>query len=92
MPRIPDVKLERLKKDVSLERLVEQAGVKLKRHGKDLIGLCPFRDDNEPSLVISPDENLWHCLGACQACDPPNKGRIKGARIKGTLPGTLPFG
>ncbi|MCC6706955.1 MAG: toprim domain-containing protein, partial [Gammaproteobacteria bacterium] len=24
-------------------------------------------DDHEPSLVISPDKNLWHCLGACQA-------------------------
>jgi len=33
----------------------------------DLIGLCPFHDDHEPSLVISPDKNLWHCLGACQA-------------------------
>src|SRR6185295_5886784 len=21
--------------------------------------------DREPSLVISPDKNLWHCLGAC---------------------------
>ena len=33
----------------------------------DLLGLCPFHDDHEPSLVISPEKNLWHCLGACQA-------------------------
>lgn len=25
----------------------------------------PFHDDREPSLVISPEKNLWHCLGAC---------------------------
>ncbi len=22
---------------------------------------------HEPSLVITPEQNLWHCLGACQA-------------------------
>ena len=67
MPRTPDAELERLKRDISLERLAESTGIILKRHGKDLIGLCPFHDDHEPSLVISPDKNLWHCLGACQA-------------------------
>jgi DNA primase catalytic core len=67
MARIPEVEIERLKHEVSLERLVESAGVKLTRHGADLMGLCPFHDDREPSLVISPKKNLWHCLGACQA-------------------------
>lgn len=67
MPRIPEAELERLKQNVSLDRLAESAGIKLKRHGKDLIGHCPFHDDKTPSLVISPDKNLWHCLGACQA-------------------------
>ncbi|MES9990720.1 MAG: CHC2 zinc finger domain-containing protein [Candidatus Thiodiazotropha sp.] len=66
MARIPDDQLERLKKEVSLQRLVEGMGIALKRHGSDLIGLCPFHDDKEPSLVISPEKNLWHCLGACQ--------------------------
>jgi len=67
MARIPDEVIERLKQEVSLERLAEARGVKLTRHGADLIGLCPFHDDHEPSLVISPKNNLWHCLGACQA-------------------------
>lgn len=47
-------------------RLAEAAGITLKRHGQDLLGLCPFHDDKTPSLVISPEKNLWHCLGACQ--------------------------
>ena len=67
MARIPKDELERLKREVSVERLAEARGVKLERHGADLIGLCPFHDDREPSLVITPSKNLWHCLGACQA-------------------------
>jgi DNA primase len=65
--RIPEEELERLKSEVSVQRLAVARGVKLKRHGQDLIGLCPFHDDKNPSLVISPAKNLWHCLGACQA-------------------------
>jgi DNA primase len=67
MPRIPDETIERLKQEISLERLAEARGIKLARHGADLMGLCPFHDDREPSLVISPKKNLWHCLGACNA-------------------------
>ena len=66
MARIPEDVIERLKREVSLERLVEASGVELKRHGADLIGLCPLHDDKDPSLVVSTKKNLWHCLGACQ--------------------------
>jgi len=67
MARIPEAELARLKQSVSLQHLVEAKGVKLVRHGADLIGLCPFHNDTSPSLVVSPEKNLWHCLGACQA-------------------------
>jgi DNA primase len=67
MARIPEEVIERLKEEVALARLVELAGVELRRQGKDLIGCCPFHEDRTPSLVISPEKNLWHCLGACQA-------------------------
>jgi len=65
--RVPSEELLRIKREVSVERLAEVRGVKLQRHGADLLGLCPFHDDKEPSLVISPAKNLWHCLGACAA-------------------------
>src|SRR6516164_6083688 len=67
MARIPEADIERLKQEVSLQRLVEAQGIELKRHGPDLLDLCPFHEDHEPSLVVSPKKNLWHCLGACQA-------------------------
>jgi len=66
MARIPDDTLNRLKNDISIQRLAEGQGIELKQHGQDLIGLCPFHDDTDPSLVITPSKNLWHCLGACQ--------------------------
>ena len=65
MARIPEHEVERLKREVSVERLAEARDIKLHRHGADLLGLCPFHDDRNPSLVITPAKNLWHCLGAC---------------------------
>src|SRR6266481_2781909 len=66
MARISDEELERIKSEIAIERLAQARGIELRQHGKDLIGLCPFHDDREPSLVITPAKNLWHCLGACQ--------------------------
>ena len=65
MPRIPETEIERLKTDVAVERLVEAAGITLQKSGKDKLGRCPFHDDSEPSLVVTPVKNLWHCF-ACQ--------------------------
>ena len=31
------------------------------------MGTFPFHDDKTPSLVVSPQANVWHCLGACNA-------------------------
>jgi DNA primase len=67
MARVSEEEIQRLKREIALDRLAAAAGVELKRHGKDLLGRCPFHDDREPSLVITPDKNLWHCLGECQA-------------------------
>jgi DNA primase len=66
MARFSDEMINRIKSEVSLIRLVESSGVDLKPHGKDRIGRCPFHDDKTPSLVVSPEPNLWNCLGACQ--------------------------
>ncbi len=71
MARIPDEVVERVKREVSLARLVELAGVELARQGKDLVGCCPFHEDRSPSLVVSPEKNLWHCMGACQTGGSP---------------------
>ena len=63
MARIPEHEIERLKAEVAVERLAEARGIKLERRGADLFGLCIFHEDHNPSLVITPAKNLWHCLG-----------------------------
>ncbi|WP_045857289.1 CHC2 zinc finger domain-containing protein [Teredinibacter purpureus] len=60
MARFSDEVINRIKSEVSLIRLVETSGVALKPHGKDKIGRCPFHDDKTPSLVVSPESNLWN--------------------------------
>ncbi len=63
MARIPEAEIERLKSEVPVERLVETAGIELKKSGKDLLGRCPFHADETASLVVTPGKNLWHCFG-----------------------------
>jgi DNA primase len=65
MPRFPVPELQRLREEVSVQRLVEVGGVELKKTGKEFLGRCPWHDDRETSLVVSPAKNLWHCFG-CQ--------------------------
>ena len=65
MARIPQKEVERLKKEISIQRPAEARGINLTRQGANLLGKCPFHDDKTPSLVITPAKNLWHCTGAC---------------------------
>jgi DNA primase len=40
--------------------------VSLKRKGREMVGLCPFHDDNRPSLNVSPAKQIFKCF-ACGA-------------------------
>jgi DNA primase len=65
MPYVPPELKARIKREISVQRLAEARGIKLRRSGKELIGLCPFHQDRNPSLNIDPVQNVWHCKGAC---------------------------
>jgi DNA primase len=67
MPRIPDEEIQRLKRQVSIVRLCERYGIELKPQGKNLAGFCPWHKEDKPSFIVTPDKNLWHCMGACDA-------------------------
>ncbi|MEX9225971.1 CHC2 zinc finger domain-containing protein [Providencia rettgeri] len=67
MPRIPKSEIDALKRTVSLLSLVKSQGYTVKKQGKDYAVRCPFHEEKTPSMVISPDKNLYHCFGCGEA-------------------------
>ncbi len=41
---------------------VIQGFVSLKKSGKNYIGLCPFHDDNNPSMHVNDEKGFFHCF------------------------------
>ena len=37
--------------------------VKLKQHGSNYKGLCPFHAENTPSFSVSKSKQFYHCFG-----------------------------
>lgn len=72
-PLIPTKRLEahldrsEYKVDADLTMLVEKSGGKIIRRGTggNLLCLCPFHEDKEPSLSIHPDKGMFICFGGC---------------------------
>ncbi len=63
---IPDDEIERIKRETDLAAVIRSRGVALTQKGQDLIGLCPFHKDENPSLHVTPAKRLWRCM-SCQA-------------------------
>ncbi|MGH1411801.1 MAG: DNA primase [Mycoplasma sp.] len=36
--------------------------VPLKKNGNNYVGLCPFHQDSNPSMVVSPQKNIYKCF------------------------------
>ena len=68
MPRIANEEIDRIKRETDLAALIRSRGIELRKHGsKDLVGRCPFHEDNEsPNLIVTPGKGLFHCM-ACGA-------------------------
>ena len=64
MPQIPQSTIDKIR---DLADIVEVIGeeIDLKRKGASYKGLCPFHDDTEPSLSVSPSKQWFKCF----SCD-----------------------
>jgi DNA primase len=42
---------------------VISAYLRLEQAGRNHKGLCPFHEENTPSFIVTPDNQLYHCFG-----------------------------
>ena len=63
MASIPDEIVERVKSDANIVDVVGDY-VRLRKSGKNWVGLCPFHDDKKPSMHVEPVRGIFKCF-AC---------------------------
>lgn len=63
MPGITDEIIERVKHEANIVDVVGDY-VRLRRSGKNWLGLCPFHDDKRPSMHVEPVRGIFKCF-AC---------------------------
>jgi DNA primase len=61
VPRYSDTTLAAIKNAVDIVNLVNDYGRPIHRSGNKLKALCPFHDDHNPSLELSPDRQTYKC-------------------------------
>lgn len=60
--RIPESLIHQILDRVNLVELIGQQ-VKLKRVGRNYVGLCPFHADSNPSFCVSAEKGVYRCFG-----------------------------
>ncbi len=61
--KITKEQIEQIKQQYELVAAVEAHGVRLKKRGKEYIGLCPFHKEKTPSFCVDPVKQVFHCFG-----------------------------
>ena len=54
--------LDALRDRITLSELIGRS-VKLKRQGREMVGICPFHDERTPSFSVNDRKAIFHCFG-----------------------------
>ena len=58
--------IDEVKSRIDIVDLVSEAGVKLRKAGRNYTGFCPFHDNKRtPAFVVWPESGTWRCFGQC---------------------------
>ena len=58
--------IDEIKAKIDIVDLVSEAGVKLRKAGRNYTGFCPFHDNKHtPAFVVWPESGTWRCFGQC---------------------------
>ena len=63
---IPEDVIEKIKNENDIVEVVSEK-VKLKRTGRNYVGLCPFHNEKSPSFSVSSDKQIYKCFGCGEA-------------------------
>ena len=61
--KYPKTYIEEIKLKLKVSQIVSKA-VKLKRRGKEFIGLSPFTNEKTPSFTVSDEKGFYHCFSS----------------------------
>lgn len=64
--RITEETIERIKQENDIVDVISDV-VKLKRSGRNYMGLCPFHNEKSPSFSVSQDKQIYKCFGCGEA-------------------------
>ncbi len=54
--------IDEVKQKTDIASVVSQY-ITLKKAGRNLVGLCPFHGERNPSFFVYPEQQSWHCFG-----------------------------
>jgi DNA primase len=58
--------IQKVKDENDIVEVISES-VKLKRSGKNYMGLCPFHNEKTPSFSVSQDRQIYKCFGCGEA-------------------------